>query len=83
MSELEAVQQIRRELEEAAQLGENLKGTGWLATSVVRRISSKYFRVVKHLSKCQLFDLREDLLGLGDWPERAIAFDWAFRCDKP
>lgn len=83
MSELvQVVQQIRQELEEAAQLEENLKADGWLATSVVRRISSKCFRQVKGWDKSQVFDLCEILLESRNWPERAIAFDWAFRCRK-
>ena len=82
MSELEVVKQIRRELEEAAQLEENLKPSGSLATAVVRRISSQCFRDVKRLDKERLFALCEDLLESRNWPERAIAFDWAFQCRK-
>jgi 3-methyladenine DNA glycosylase AlkD len=70
---------IQRELEETAQLEENLKPDGSLATSVVRRISGQRFREVKHLDKERLFALCEDLLESRNWPERAIAFDWAFR----
>jgi len=29
-----------------------------------------------------VFDLCEILLKVGSWPERAIAFDWAFRVRK-
>jgi 3-methyladenine DNA glycosylase AlkD len=82
VSELEVVQQIRRELEEAAQLEENLKTDGSLVTSVVRCISSQCFREVKHLDRERLFALCEDLFESWNWPERAIAFDWAFRCRK-
>jgi hypothetical protein len=73
---------ITQGLEAAAQLEENLKPDGPLATSVVRCISSQRFREVKHLDKARLFALCEDLLESRNWPERAIAFDWAFRCRK-
>jgi 3-methyladenine DNA glycosylase AlkD len=71
-----------QELEAAAQLEENLKPDGSLVTSVVRRISSQRFREVKLVGKERLFDLCEDLLESRNWPERAIAFDWAFRFRK-
>jgi 3-methyladenine DNA glycosylase AlkD len=73
---------IRQELEEAAQLEENLKPDGSLVTAVVRRISSERFRLAKSWGKHRVFDVCEILLELRNWPERAIAFDWAFRCRK-
>jgi 3-methyladenine DNA glycosylase AlkD len=78
-SKKRVIQQIQQELKEAARSEENFKGGGRLVTPVVRRISSRCFREVKHLDKTQLFDLCEALLGLRRGPERAIAFDWAFR----
>jgi 3-methyladenine DNA glycosylase AlkD len=73
---------IRQELEKVAQLEENLKPDGSLVTSVVRRISSQRFREVKHLDRERLFALCEELLESRNWPERVVAFDWAFRCRK-
>jgi 3-methyladenine DNA glycosylase AlkD len=76
------LQQIRKELKEAAGQKEKLKGSGWLATSIVRGISNKYYHAVKHLDKDNISNLCDTLLESGNWTERAIAFDWAFRCRK-
>jgi 3-methyladenine DNA glycosylase AlkD len=75
-------QHIHQALAEAARSEENTKGGGRLTTPAVRGISSQCFREVKHLDKGRLFDLCEGLLELRNWPERAIAFDWAFRFRK-
>jgi 3-methyladenine DNA glycosylase AlkD len=80
--EEQVIQRIQQELAEAARSEENTKGGDRLTTPVVRRISSQRFREVKHLDKERLFALCEDLLESRNWPERAIAFDWAFRCRK-
>ena len=76
------IQQIQQALKEAARSEENTKGGGRLTTPVVRHISGQRFREVKHLDKARLLALCEDMLELRNWPERAIAFDWAFRFRK-
>lgn len=76
------IQSIRQELAAASQIKENLKDGNNLITSVVRSLSRKVFKQVKHLNKREIFNLCEQLLESGDWPERTIAFDWAFRCEK-
>ena len=76
------IQQIQQALKEAARSEENTKGGGRITTPVVRHISGQRFREVKHLDKARLLALCEDMLELRNWPERAIAFDWAFRFRK-
>jgi 3-methyladenine DNA glycosylase AlkD len=48
-------------------------------TPVVRKISKKYFREVKNLSKDKIIDLCNELLESGYSEERGIAFDWAYQ----
>jgi 3-methyladenine DNA glycosylase AlkD len=76
------IQQIRQELTEASQIESNLKDGKSLITSVIRSVSSKCFKQVKQIPKDEVFRLCEILLASGEWPERVIAFDWAFRCRK-
>ena len=47
-----------------------------LAASLVKRVSSKYFKKIRNLDKNHIFALCEDLLKLHN---QDIAFDWAFR----
>ena len=49
---------------------------------VVRKISAEYFTMVRKKSRDEIFQLCEDLLKSGNWMERAVAFDWAFRLRK-
>jgi 3-methyladenine DNA glycosylase AlkD len=76
------IQQIRQELREASQIKSNLKDGKNLITSVIRSASSACFKQVKQVPKEELFRLCEILLNSGEWPERVIAFDWAFRYRK-
>jgi len=46
---------------------------------VVRKISAKYFRQIKHLDKKKIFALCEKLLQSGYQEDSVIAFDWAWR----
>lgn len=46
---------------------------------VVRKISAQYFRKVREKPKDEIFQLCKDLLKSGNWMERVVAFDWAFR----
>ena len=82
MKQKSVIQKIQQAIEQAAQVEENLKRGGSLATSVVRDISKTHFRQIKHLDKDAVFELCEALLKLDRWPERTIAFDWAFRLRK-
>ena len=72
------VLQIRHELEQAARLPENRKGTG-LVTGAVRSVSQTNFAGLKKLPKEEILDLCEALLAAGGWAEMVIAFDWAYR----
>jgi 3-methyladenine DNA glycosylase AlkD len=81
-SSQKVIQKIQIAIEDAAGQKENLTRSGWLETSIVRGISKKYYFNVKYLDKNRLFDLCERLLESGNWPERAIAFDWVFRCQR-
>lgn len=46
---------------------------------VVRKISAQYFRKIRKKPRDEIFQLCEDLLRSGNWMERTVAFDWAFR----
>ncbi len=46
---------------------------------VVRKMSAQYFRKVRRKPKDEIFQLCKDLLKSGNWLERVVAFDWAFR----
>ncbi|MFB6246171.1 MAG: DNA alkylation repair protein [Candidatus Pacearchaeota archaeon] len=50
-----------------------------IRTPVVRKISSDYFKLVKDLSKKEIFGLCGILIESGKIEERTISFDWAFR----
>jgi 3-methyladenine DNA glycosylase AlkD len=53
-----------------------------LITSVVRKIAKDNFQQIKTFSKEETFDICETLLESGDWRERTIAFQWAYRIRK-
>ncbi len=48
-------------------------------TPEVRKISAKYFKEIKDLSKKEILDLCKELLESGYSEEGGIAFDWAYR----
>jgi 3-methyladenine DNA glycosylase AlkD/flavin reductase (DIM6/NTAB) family NADH-FMN oxidoreductase RutF len=85
------VEEIWRELEGYVDAEEKGKRIHWeeqyhvtprlhgVPTSVVRKVSSKYFQRVKKTGKRRILRLCEELLSSGYTEERAIAFDWAFR----
>jgi len=75
------IQNIRREIDTAKLEKSNLKGDS-LITSVVRKIAKDNFQQIKTLSKEETFDICETLFESGDWQERTIAFQWAFRIRK-
>ena len=81
-SKNEIIQKVRLAVQEAGQDARNLKHYNTLITAIVRSIAQKGFHLVKHLPKDQILDLCEALLESGDWRERAIAFQWAFRIRK-
>lgn len=72
------IQNIQQDIAAAELETRNLKGNA-LITSVVRQIAKDNFPQVRTLSKDNIFSLCEELLEAGDWPERVIAFQWAFR----
>jgi 3-methyladenine DNA glycosylase AlkD len=76
------LQAVRLAIQDAEQEAQNLKPDNTLITAVVRSIARKCFQRVKNLPKDQLLDLCEALLETGDWRERTIAFQWAFRIRK-
>jgi 3-methyladenine DNA glycosylase AlkD len=47
-------------------------------SSIVGKISRKYFPEIKYLSKSRIFSLCEELLGSDYGEEAFIAFDWAY-----
>ena len=51
-------------------------------TPVVREISRRYFKEIRHLGKEELFSLCEKLLEEGHGEHKTVAFDWAFRFRK-
>ena len=73
------IQEIRLNIQKAGQDKANLKGTHTLTTSSVRLITRQGYPKIKHLSKEHVFQLCETLLASGDWREKTIAFQWAFR----
>ena len=73
-----AVQDVRQAIRVAGHDRGNLKGTE-LITSVVRQIGKEHFPLIKERSKDEILAVCEALLESGDWRERVIAFQWAFR----
>ncbi len=53
-----------------------------MRTDILRKISSQHFREIRSLPKDEIFGLCEELLKSGNGEERAIAFDWAYKCQK-
>lgn len=47
--------------------------------SVVRRISARYYKKVRHMPKNAIFHICEELLKTGYGEPKTIAFDWAYR----
>ena len=76
------IQQIRKELEQAAQVESALKNGRRLSTPTIRTISRDCFKPVGNLNKIQVFGVCEGLLRSRVDAERIIAFDWAFGCRK-
>ena len=76
------IQKLRSELRIASQAAENLKNPSTLTTPAVRRVGRQNYHLIKNYSKGQIFNLCEALLDSGDWQERLIAFQWAFRIRK-
>ena len=76
------IQQIRMELEQAAQVESVLKNGRRLSTSTIRAISRDCFKQVSQLNKDRIFGLCEGMLESRVDAERIIAFEWAFRCRK-
>jgi len=61
---------------------EKLENPMVLRMDILRKISSRHFKEIRSLPKDEIFDLCEKLLKSGNGEERAIAFDWAYRCKK-
>lgn len=61
---------------------EKLENPIVLRTDILRKISSQHFKEIRNLSKDEIFGLCEKLLKSGNGEERAIAFDWAYKCKK-
>ncbi|MBI5065133.1 DNA alkylation repair protein [Candidatus Woesearchaeota archaeon] len=84
--------EIRQEIKELAQNPSNIKDYSRfhkdnekhisLATPIVRKLSAKKFKEIKHSDKKQIFELCKNLLKYKDNSYRDIAFDWAFRIKK-
>lgn len=82
------IQEIRKELKKSVEeeyrqsvqrfFKEKVKLLG-VRTSVLRKISQKYFKPIKERPKQEIFNLCEKLLESGWGEERGIAFDWAYR----
>jgi len=51
-------------------------------TPVVRKVSAKYYSLIKKKPKEEIFKICGDLLKSGCSEEKTIAFDWAFRLRK-
>lgn len=60
---------------------EPIKSYG-VKTPIVRKIAREHYHDVKHLSKNELFDLCEQLMGSGYFEEFIIASSWTFRRRK-
>ena len=69
---------IHQSLQTAKQDKNNRKGKS-LITAAVRQIARDHFQQIKDLSKDEIFAFCEQLLDLGTWEEKTIAFQWAFR----
>ena len=78
----EIIQQIRMELEQAAQVENALENGRRLSTPTIRAISRDCFKQVSQLNKDRIFSVCEGMLESRVDAERVIAFDWAFRCRK-
>jgi 3-methyladenine DNA glycosylase AlkD len=76
------IQKVRIAIQDAEQDKQNLKSNNTLITAVVRSIARQCFHLVKHHPKEHIFDICGALLESGDWHERTIAFQWAFRIRK-
>lgn len=75
----QVIQNIRLAIHTAEQDERNLKNKETLITAVVRKVARDEYRQVSQYSKNEIFAICEKLLESGDWRERAIAFQWAFR----
>jgi len=69
-----AIQELRKELGQY--------NASNIRVPVVRKISSRYFRKVRTQPKNEIFKQCEDLLESGNWMERTVVFDWAFRLGR-
>lgn len=75
----QVIQNIRFAIHTAEQDERNLKNKETLITAVVRKVARDEYQQVSQYSKNEIFAICEKLLESGDWRERAIAFQWAFR----
>jgi len=66
-----AIQELRQEFKQY--------NASDIKVPAVRKISTQCFRKVRKKSRDEIFRLCGDLLRSGNWMERAVAFDWAFR----
>jgi len=82
------IKEIRRELKENAdaQYSKSIQRffkeevTLWgVRTPVFKAILQKYFSLIEHRPKQEIFNLCEKLLESGYMEERGLAWDWAFR----
>jgi 3-methyladenine DNA glycosylase AlkD len=71
-------EQLRRALATAAR-DEGVASPEELRTPAARSVSQAQFGEVRGLSREEVFTLCESLLDCRRWPERLVAFDWAFR----
>jgi len=74
----EIIVDIHQSLQAAKQDKNNRKGKS-LITAAVRQIARDHFQQVKNMSKDEIFALCEQMLEMGTWEEKTIAFQWAFR----
>jgi 3-methyladenine DNA glycosylase AlkD len=74
----ETIEKVRQSLQDTKKDPQNLKGRS-LNTPAVRKVAKEGFAGVKTLPKAELFELCERLLDSGNWEQRTIAFEWAFR----
>ncbi|MBI3038678.1 DNA alkylation repair protein, partial [bacterium] len=53
-----------------------------IAASIIRKLSSRYFKEIKHEEKQLILSLCTRMLDAGKSSYMEIAFDWAFRLEK-
>ncbi|MFA5070330.1 MAG: DNA alkylation repair protein [Patescibacteria group bacterium] len=80
--ELKRLAKNPRNIKDYSRFHKDRKTHVGIATPLVRKLSSKYFKEVKNINKKQIFSLCEKLLEINDSGCQDIAFDWAFRIKK-